>query len=299
MADGYFGNVLQAEAKLGRYGAVDDAAVDELFGLKPFRGQVFGFVATRVVEDGRTWLKISALTTNLDLFTIGTGGQSTSTANGLAGTQTDAESEAGPQGGVVRNNATFVARGCWLRRMAPWCVPDLATDLLATRDSMDFLDGDQSSQNYSKRLQDLVLDASYLTLDITGGLRRSCTEHLGALRDFELDPNTGLALPGHLWRWTDDYGSGGQSSDYKLDAKLYMTRNIRVEENGAATFPMGYKVVVPFKLELLGYPVCGNPVDTSCPVPNNSTDIKALVRNELRAALGPELRAAMADVRKG
>lgn len=297
MADGYFGSVLREEAKLGRYSVGDDAAVDELFGLKPFRGQVFGFVATRVVEDGRTWLKISSLSTNLDLFTVGTGGQSTAQANGIAGTQTDAESEAAAAGGVVRNNATFVARGCWLRRMAPWCVPDAATDLLAVRDSMDFLDGDQDSQRYAKRLQDLVLDAAYLTLDITGGLRRSCTEHLGALRDFELDPNTGLALPGHLWRWTDDYGSGGQSSDYKLDAKVYMNRTLRVEENGAASFATGVRVIVPFKLELLGYPVCGNPVDQSCPTPQNVNDVRTLVRQEMGGMMA-ELRALVAGATK-
>jgi len=158
----------------------------------------------------------------------------------------------------------------WVRKLRPWVVTDAATDLLDTRKSPDWFDGD-SSIGYGQRLQDLVADAAWFNLDIFGGMKRNAAEHLGALGDWLIDPNTGLALPGHVWRWTDEFGTGGQSTDCMLKLVCGMGRTIEVFESGAAPIPVGFKVVVPFKVELLGYAVCGvatGPGGDSCAVPS-------------------------------
>lgn len=244
----------------GRVGAYDDSARDEDFGLAPFRGQTFAFSAS-IVADGTNWLQIAALSSPLLLMTQGTG--ASGTPAGLSGTQTDAESSAGPQGGIVRNEATFVTVGLMLERMDPWVVAAASTDDLANRDDDDFLNG--NSIRYGERLQAQVEQAADFLMDVTGGTRKQIQEHLGPPSDWRVSP-AGLNLPGHFWMFSSEYGSGGQSSNMQLKVTVNMPRRIRVEENAANPFKAARRVIVPFRLRQVGYTLCGDPsyIGDSC-----------------------------------
>lgn len=247
--------VLQAVGKLGYY---DDSSVDEEFGLAPGRGQVFAFVAPIFTTGGRTFLQIAALTTPLELYTVGSGGSGSGA--GIPGTQTDAESSAGKDGGIVRNEATFVSVGMMVERMPCWVTDAGATDVLAIRDDADFLGGGIPGCDYGARLQAQVEQAADFLMDVAGGTRKKCEEHLGSIADWLMNPsNMRLNLPGHFWLFSADYGSGGQSSDMELTVKTEMTRTIRVEQNAALPFLTGKQVVVPFRMRQIGYTLCGDP----------------------------------------
>lgn len=245
--------VLQIVGKVGYY---DDSARDEEFGLAPFRGQNFAFVATIVVDGGRTYLQIAALATPLLLMTAGSGADGTDA--GLPGTQTDAESSAGPDGGIVRNQATFVTVGMQLEWLRPWCTAAAVDDVLANRDDDDFLSG--NPLDYGGRLQAQIEQAANFLMDVQGGTRKQVQEHLGPPRDWKVNNDRpDLTLPGHFWMFSSEYGSGGQNSDMELTVSVEMSRRIRVEQNAAAPFLAGRQVVVPFRLRQIGYTLCGDP----------------------------------------
>lgn len=274
--------VLQAVGKIGYY---DDSARDEEFGLAPGRGQDFAFIATIETAGGRTFLQIDPLTTPLVLLTNGVGA-SGSTA-GLPGTQTDAETSAGKDGGVVRNNATFVSVGLMVRRLAPWTTPAAATDVLASRVDADYLGG--NALNYGARLQAQVEQACSFLMDVQGGTRKRSQEHLGPICDWQVaQPNgPGLCLPGHFWLFSSDYGSGGQSSDMELTMTAEMIRTIQVEQNAGNPFLAGTQVVVPFRLQQIGYTLCGTP--------ENLADICATPRAQGPSLASPQFRQMLAD----
>lgn len=239
----------------GRVGVYDDSARDEEFGLAPFRGQTFAFTATQTVIGGRTFLQIAALTQPLLLMTAGSG--ASGAPNGLVGTQTDAESSAGPDGGIVRNQATFVTVGMQLERLPCWSTAAGAADVLATRESADYLDG--NLMRYGERLQDLVETAAFFLMDVQGGTRKQVQEHLGPPSDWRVSPTSGLYMPGNFWMFTSEYGSGGQNSDMELTVSVEMSRTLLVEQNAANPFLAGQQVVVPFRLRQVGYTLCGDP----------------------------------------
>lgn len=243
--------VLQAAGKIGVY---DDAARDEEFGLAPGRGQVFAFIATIAAIGGVNFLQIAPGAQPLTLYTQGS--TADGTPAGIPGVQTDAESSAGPAGGIVRNAATFVSVGMMIDRLPCWSTPAGAADVLATRISRDYLDG--NAMRYGERLQDLVENAASIEMDVSGGTRKQSREHLGSISDWRRNVN-GLDLPGHFWLFSSDYGSGGQSSDMELTAYVAQTRTLQVEENAANPFLAGTQVVVPFRMRQIGYTVCGDP----------------------------------------
>lgn len=250
--------VLQLSGKVGVY---DESAMDEEFGLAPFRGQDFAFTAKRVVEDGRTWLKIAALSEPLILMTSGS--SASGAQAGLPGTQTDAESSAGPKGGIVRNEATYVTVGMMVERMNCWCTVEDAADVLAVRSDMDFLNGGGiAGPNYGVRLQQQVEQAALWLMDVTGGTRKQIQEHLGPISDWRVNVN-GMNIPGHFWMFTSDYGSGGQSSDMELTMTTEMVRGVRIEENAGLPLPVGFQVIVPFRVRHVGYTLCGDPESRS------------------------------------
>lgn len=254
--------VLQAVGKIGYY---DDSSVDEEFGLCPGRGQVFAFIATIVTTGGRTFLEIPAQTRPLVLYETGSGGSGADA--GIAGDQTDAESSAGKDGGIVRNYATFVSVGMQVERMPCWTTAAAAADVLATRVDADYLNGGGAvGPDYGQRLQGLVEQAASFLMDVQGGTRKKCEEHLGAISDWLVNPSSArLNLPGHFWMFSSDYGSGGQASDMELVVKCEMSRTLRVEQNSALPFLAGTQVIVPFRMRQIGYTLCGDPeAATAC-----------------------------------
>lgn len=248
--------VLQAAGKIGYY---DDSARDEEFGLAPGRGAVFAFIAAIASAGGRTFLQINPLTNPLILYEVGSGGSGSGA--GIPGTQTDAESSAGKDGGIVRNYATFVSVGMQVERMPCWTTPAAATDVLATRIDADYLNGGGAiGPNYGERLQALVEQSASFLMDVQGGTRKKCEEHLGSISDWLVNPSsTRLNLPGHFWMFSSDYGSGGQASDMELVVKCEMSRTLQVEENAGLPFLAGTQVVVPFRMRQIGYTLCGDP----------------------------------------
>lgn len=303
-ADGYKGEeterrvpyveVMRDVCRVGQY---DDAAADEMFGLCPSRGAIFGFVAQIVVDGGRTFLRVSPLADELSVFTIGTGGQTTATDTGLVGTQTDAESSAGEDGGVVRNDATWVSTGLLVQRLKPWTTAAAATDVLTRRiDAAFMLEGD-GLPNYGSRIQELLESAADFTMDVKGGTRKDAIEHLGPIKDWQSSEG-GVLLPGHFWKFSNDYGSGGENSNMELTMNVEMSRTIDVEQDPAVPFLAGQQVVLPFRVRHMGYVLCGKASKPRRGIAPRSrsacdTDEDVVTRGELAQIIRDELRAAV------
>lgn len=267
MADGDFGMddkkgsrfgyapVLQAVGKVGYY---DDSSRDEEFGLAPDRGQLFAYIATIVSAGGRTYLEIPAGATPLELYNNGAGASGADA--GIPGVQTDAESSAGKTGGIVRNGATFVTVGMQVERVPAWTTADGATDVLDARTDADYLNGAGiTGPCYGERLHALVEQAAYFLMDVQGGTRKKCEEHLGPISSW-ISNKPGMSnIPGHFWLFSSDYGSGGQNSDMYMVMKVEQPRTLRVEQNAAVPFLAGTQVVVPFRVRQIGYTLCGEP----------------------------------------
>jgi len=306
MADGYksedgaderrvpYVEVMRDRCQIGQY---DDAAAEEEFGLCPSRGGIFGFTAQIVVDGGRTFLRVVPITDELSIFTIGTGGVTTATDNGLPGTQTDAESSAGEDGGVVRNDATWVTTGVLLERLKPWTTVAAAPDVLTRRTDADFMLEGDGLPNYGTRLQDLMESAALFTMDVKGGTRKNSTEHLGPLKDWAVAPN-GLFLPGHFWKVSTDYGSGGENSNMELTMNVALNRTVEVEQNAAVPFLAGQQAVLPWRVRHMGYVLCGKASKPRRGVAPRSrstcgADDEPVTRGELAEIIREELRGAV------
>lgn len=306
MADGYKGENGEADERrvpyvevmrdVCRVGQYDDAAADEMFGLCPSRGAIFGFLAQIVVDGGRTFLRVSPLSEELSVFTIGTGGTTTATDTGLAGVQTDAESSAGEDGGVVRNDATWVSTGMLVQRLKPWTTAAGAGDVLTRRIDADFMLEGDGLPNYGTRLHEKLEAAAYFTMDVKGGTRKDAIEHLGPLCDWEVSAG-GILLPGHFWKFSNDYGSGGENSNMELTMNVEMSRTIDVEQNAAVPFFAGQQVVIPWRVRHMGYVLCGKaskprrgsaPRKTAC-----AADDDTVTRGELRDIIADAVRQAV------
>jgi hypothetical protein len=268
------------------------AARGERFGLAPSRSAMFGFKALQVL-DTVNYLRIVALTADIDVYTIGSGNPMTATAGGIPGASaSEAETMAGQGangqgGGLVRNKATFKTVGASCSKERGWYSTS-ATEMLATRIWPAWMDDGQGGFCYVNELQEQIMDAAYVSLELFGGTTLICTERLGRLGDWMSRTNAGqIELPGNFLALANEYGSGGETSDAKIKLKISMPRQINVQERAGLPLPgvdVG-AVAVPFSFKLFGYVVCG--------VPAGEDDVCGDPMQEVR-----QMRRELADMKR-
>lgn len=259
-------------------GNVNVASKADKFALVPARVARFGFTATRTTDGGVNFLTVTQ--GGINLWNIGAGGAGSATNGGMTGNLTDAESMAGPTGGIVRTGATFVATGMEIRRESAWNTADASvTNVLGNRDWPDWIsDNGPCGFSYPDELRKLIEPTASFRFILQPN-RQIVEDRQGALADWMAESGR-FSVPGNFIAFTNEYGSGGEGTSSKIQAIIDMgatggtgeARVLRVQERAGLAIPAAAHVTIEYSMVLWGYVVCGNPVnDDPCAIPGLSS----------------------------
>lgn len=263
-------------------GNLNLSAKKERFALAPWRVARFAFQASRVV-DTNNYLTVSE--GDVSLFNVGSGGAYTLVNGGMTGVATDAESQAGPQGAIVRNGATFVAVGLEIVRERPWFTSLAnAADQLRYRERPAWVsESGPFGFDYGTELQELVEAAAFFRYQLFPNTQVQ-EQRCGALADW-MARGSKITHPGNFVAFTSEYGSGGQKTSSQLQSFITLggdpARQIRVQERLGLTLPATGTLVLPYAMRLWGYTVCGDPPDDDvCALPGASAQSLGSLRQQ-------------------
>lgn len=265
---------LNARDVPGPGASCDPTFRDLLARLLPFRSDTAYWRFTRDVVTGNLTL---AAGQTAALFTAGIGEASPQ----FAGSTLDAsDTTAMEQGGLTASNSRWLTVGAYVQLEEPYGVAANANPLGA-RTYLANLRRDDVG--YDRVLASAIADS--VSGQVTHGTTTACQYTLGALATLGDISSTAKAplsqgqTPGQFWYFAVPDSSGGSKDSDALRVTLTNNKALTIEQNALNPTSVGFDVIVPVRLVLVGVPYCGQAM-------NLEAMVEARVKAAVNRALG-------------
>lgn len=232
----------------------EDELANQRERLSPFR---YGVVIVKGTIAAAGAPIVVAANQSLQVFTVGVGDPGTTTGGG-ASALTTAETNAIKEGGLVKQKGRFVTFGIGVNTLEPWHAVDPAADLDASRTFPSWLR--DRDVNYGETLTRAVADITTMTL--FNGTDAACSFDQGPLSLWNSLSGAGKVaiglggMAGQFWFQAAPQVSGGHSSGDEFNMTVTTQRAVTIANDAAVPTVAGV-VAIPFRIILIGRPICG------------------------------------------